>query len=78
MNDADNSGPLPQPARPEYVVAEYAATQALYQHHDSFTWPAGSMLISGAFVFLGLLSNAGASPATYALGCTLVAVVFAC
>ena len=36
------------------------------------------MLIAGAFVFLGLLTSGDPSPAAYALGSAIVAVVLAC
>lgn len=41
----------------EYVVAEYAATQEAYLHYDAFRWQAGSLLVAGAFVFLGFLAS---------------------
>ena len=39
----------------EYVVAEYEAAHSAYLQYDGFRWQAGSLLIAGAFVFLGLL-----------------------
>lgn len=34
---------------------EYAASNDAYMHYDGFRWQAGSFLISGVFVFWGLL-----------------------
>lgn len=48
-----------QPGRPpEYIVAEYEAATAAYLAYDSYRWQSGSLLIAGAFVFLGLLASA--------------------
>ncbi len=58
----------PSMSRPaEYVVAEYQATQDAYLHYDSFRWQAGSLLVAGAFVFLGFLAAGDASTAVYAV-----------
>jgi hypothetical protein len=61
--------------RPEYVVAEYEATQETYLHYDSFRWQAGSLLIAGAFVFLGFLASGDASVAVYAVASAVAAGV---
>ena len=61
--------------RPEYVVAEYQATQDAYLHYDSFRWQAGSLLVAGAFVFLGFLAAGDASVAVYAVASVVAAVV---
>lgn len=73
---SDGSDPGGRPV--EYIVAEYEAAQALFQHYDGFRWQAGSMLMAGAFVFLGLLSTNGSGSGTLALGSSIVAVVLSC
>jgi hypothetical protein len=57
------------------VVAEYAAGTAAYLHYDAFRWQAGSLLIAGAFVFLGLMARDGGDRATYAMGSLLISLV---
>jgi len=58
----------------EYVVAEYEAATAAYLHYDAFRWQSGSLLIAGAFVFLGLLA-AGPASEVVDFGALLVAFV---
>ncbi len=59
---------------PEYLVAEYEAATAAYLHYDSFRWQSGSLLVAGAFVFLGFLA-AGDPGEIVDFGALLVAFV---
>jgi hypothetical protein len=64
----------PSPPRPtEFIVAEYETTQAAYLHYDAFRWQAGSLLIAGAFVFLGFLASGSASILVYAAASVVAA-----
>ncbi len=64
------------PKKTEYVVAEYEATQAAYLHYDAFRWQAGSLLVAGAFVFLGFLASATETDAgLYATASIVVAAI---
>ena len=60
--------------RTEYVVAEYEAATAAYLHYDSFRWQSGSLLIAGAFVFLGFLAS-GSADSSVDLGALIVSFV---
>lgn len=59
----------------EYVIAEYESAQALFQHYDGFRWQAGSILVAGAFIFLGLLSTGSGNSRAYIIGSILVVVI---
>ena len=62
-----------QDSRPvEYVVAEYEAAHGAYLQYDGFRWQAGSLLIAGAFVFLGLLSTAADQSPKASIGSLIV------
>jgi hypothetical protein len=60
---------------PEYVTAEYAATQDAYLQYDSFRWQPGGLLIAGAFVFLGFLTSPNITPRSLFVGSLVVTVV---
>jgi len=60
---------------PEYVAAEYAATQDAYLQYDSFRWQPGGLLIAGAFVFLGFLTSPNITPRILFVGSLVVTVV---
>jgi len=60
---------------PEYVAAEYAATQDAYLQYDSFRWQPGGLLIAGAFVFLGFLTSPNITPSSLFVGSLVVTVV---
>ncbi len=48
---------IPGGQYPEYVAAEYTATQDAYLQYGSFRWQSGGLLIAGAFVVLGFLTS---------------------
>jgi hypothetical protein len=65
----------PQNGLPEYVAAEYAATQSAYLQYDSFRWQSGGLLIAGSFVFLGFLTSKDITSTSLFVGSLVVTVV---
>lgn len=65
----------PTSRNPDYVVADHEATQATYLHYDAFRWQAGSLLVAGAFVFLGFLASGTTFAAVFAVASTATAGV---
>jgi hypothetical protein len=61
-----------RPRPPEDVVAEYETAHSAYLQYDGFRWQAGSLLIAGAFVFLGLLSTTSDASAKVGVGALVV------
>ena len=67
------TAPTGDRSRPvDYVIAEYEAANGAYLQYDWFRWQAGSLLIAGAFVFLGLLSATSETSRTAAVGAIVV------
>lgn len=66
------SAPLDEPRR-QVLLAEYAAAQATYLHYDAFRWQAGSFLITGVFVFWGLMVQQTIEPDVGGVASLLVA-----
>lgn len=61
------------PSSTEVLLAEYAAAQATYLHYDAFRWQAGSFLITGVFIFWGLLVQQSIDPRVGTIASLLVA-----
>ena len=66
---------VPGAQYPEYVAAEYAATQDAYLQYDSLRWQPGGLLIAGAIVFLGFLTSPNITPRSLFVGSLVVTVV---
>jgi hypothetical protein len=56
---------------------EYSATNDVYMHYDGFRWQAGSFLVTGVFVFWGLLIQQQLPRAVIVVASFLVTVLMA-
>jgi hypothetical protein len=62
---------------PDYIAAEYQATNSAYLQYDAFRWSSGGLLIAGAFVLLGLLANPEIHAPSVFAGSIIVSLVMA-
>jgi hypothetical protein len=67
----------PSGMNPEYVAAEYQATNSAYLQYDAFRWSSGSLLVAGSFVLLGLLANPEIHARSVFAGSIIVSLVMA-
>jgi hypothetical protein len=67
----------PSGMNPEYVAAEYQATNSAYLQYDAFRWSSGGLLVAGSFVLLGLLANPEIHARSVFAGSIIVSLVMA-
>jgi hypothetical protein len=67
----------PSGMNPEYVAAEYQATNSAYLQYDAFRWSSGGLLVAGSLVLLGLLANPEIHARSVFAGSIIVSLVMA-